>query len=314
MDLPPVLRALHLTVPPSRAFELFTDSIGSWWPLPSHGLFGSAAADVGFEDGRLVERSVDGRTAVWGEVLAWQPPDRLLISWHPGGTADAAGEVEVVFGPVDGGGTRIELRHSGWQAFGERAEAVRRSYAGRQAWGGVLDHLSDLAEGQALALGGAGWPGVDRTALAAAYRTFHAEAAAGGFGAPADGGWSAAQVVAHVAVNDGVLAAVVRALLTERQAALANLTAVDQTVLDAWVDRHGGDLSALVAAGRARADRLIDLLDRLDAEQFGTPVPTRLVHEGQVAVDAELPWARVIGLQLSGHLPGHTEQLRALRA
>ena len=321
MILPPVLRALHVPQPPEQAFDLFTRSIGAWWPLPTHGLFGAESAEVAFENDRIVEHAADGRSTVWGEVLAWEPPGRLLLSWHPGDPSGDAGEVEVRFLPSDGGGTRIELSHAGWHAFGERAAAVRRAYGGRDAWGTVLDHLADLAERQAPAAGpgapgspGWEWPEVDRAGLEAAYTAFYAEAGKGGFAAPAPGEWSGPQVIAHVAVNDGLLAAVVRGLIHDRTPRLENVIAIDQAVLDAWVQRQHGDPAALAAAGRLRADRLIDLLTRLDAEQFATPVPTRIVHGGEVVVDAELPWARVIGMQITGHLPGHTDQLRALRS
>jgi uncharacterized protein YndB with AHSA1/START domain len=318
VNLPPVLRALDVPQNPEQAFALFTGSIGAWWPLPSHGLFGPASAEVAFEDGLIVERATDGRSAVWGEVLAWEPPGRLLFSWHPGDASGAAGQVEVRFLPsADGDGTRIELSHSGWQAFGERAAVVRRDYGGRQAWGTVLDHLADLAERQSAAAGadagGWQWPGVDRAELEAAYDTFWTEAGAGGFGAPVPGGWTAHQVMAHVAVNDGVLAAAVQGLIHERSPRLENLVAVDPAVLDAWVARHDADPARLVTAGRARARRLVDLIGRLDTQHLEAAVPTRLQHDGEVVLDADLPWARVIATQLTGHLPGHTEQLRALR-
>ena len=48
---PPVLRAADVAHPPERTFALFTDHIGAWWPLATHGLFGTQGT-VGFEDGR----------------------------------------------------------------------------------------------------------------------------------------------------------------------------------------------------------------------------------------------------------------------
>src|SRR6478609_9471673 len=96
---------------------------------------------------RLVERAVDGRTSVWGEVLAWEPPHRLVLTWHPGGDPDDASEVEVRFTASEGGGTRVELEHRGWERFGESAMLRRHAYVGPGAWGLLLDHvaLTDLA-------------------------------------------------------------------------------------------------------------------------------------------------------------------------
>lgn len=340
MTVAPVLRATHVRRPADQAWALFTERIGAWWPLPTHGLFGDRSAEVAFEDGRLVERSVDGETTVWGEVLVWEPPRRLALTWHPGRPADGpASTVEVTFLP-DGDGTRVELVHDGWQAFGEQALARRRSYAGPNAWGYVLDHLADLAEVGAASTGLSAdlaadlWPdpladdpdggaAADLAALVQAYRTFFAEAAtgagpapgAGGYGPPPDGEWSALQVLAHVAVNDGLLAAVCRALVHQQELPrLENEVSNDVAVLDRLVDGCGGDLGRLVAVGRQRAEQLVLLLARLDGDQRAALVHARLVDHGTVMVDEPRPWwALAVQVSTRFHLPAHTEQLRALR-
>lgn len=86
----PVRREVVVPVGAERAFELFTDQIGAWWPIGErYSVFG-AGATVSFRDGALIEVAPDGREAVWGEVLDWQPPNRLRITWHPGRDATAA--------------------------------------------------------------------------------------------------------------------------------------------------------------------------------------------------------------------------------
>jgi hypothetical protein len=109
-----------------------------------------------------------------------------------------------------------------------------------------------------------------------------------------------------------VLAAVTRALLAGRETSLENVVSTDESVLDRWVGRHV-TMDALVTAGRERSEHLVALLTRLDERAAQTPVPARLAHAGTVVVDEPLPWARIVALQLGGHLPGHTAQLRALR-
>jgi len=43
-------------------------------------------------------------------------------------------------------------------------------------------------------------------------------------------------------------------------------------------------------------------------------VPCRLVDHGEVMVDGPMEWGRLaVTVQASRHLPGHTDQLRALR-
>jgi uncharacterized protein YndB with AHSA1/START domain len=304
-DLPPVLRAAHVRRPPADAFRLFTDHIGAWWPLVTHSGFGGRST-LGFRDGRLVERALDGTTSVWGSVLAWEPPHRLVLSWHPGLPETPASTVEVVF-TGDDDGTRVELRHDGWAAFGEQAAARRRTYDGPDAWGAVLDHFTDLAGREAA-------HGEELDTLTAAYEQFYAEALAGGFAEPPDGEWTAERVVAHVALNDVALASVARALVAHRGAVLDNEAVNDPAVLDTFVREHDGDVPRLVTAARTTSATLLALLTRLDEEQLATPVPSRLQDHGQVMVDADVPLSRlVLVVQPRNHLPAHTEQLRALR-
>ncbi len=142
----PVLASVHVRRSPVDAFRIFTDRIADWWPLPTHGCFGAAAAGLRFNDGRLVERSTDGQLAVWGEVLAWEPPRRFTVTWHPGRPGGPHSVVSVEF-VADEDGTRVELTHSGWEAYGERADEVRAAYEGPDAWGLVLGLFQKTAEG-----------------------------------------------------------------------------------------------------------------------------------------------------------------------
>lgn len=126
----PVRKTLTVPLPPQEAFHLFTAGIATWWPLATHSVGESKAETVimeGRASGRFYERSSDGKTATWGEIRIWDPPRRLVYSWHPGRTADTAQEVELVFAPA-GTGTRIELEHRGWERLGEKAAATRDNY------------------------------------------------------------------------------------------------------------------------------------------------------------------------------------------
>jgi uncharacterized protein YndB with AHSA1/START domain len=100
---------------PAEAFELFTTRIASWWPVGTHSYGGDDVTDIVLEPrlgGRLYEVTAAGAQE-WGSVLAWEPPDRLLLDWQIG---EARGtEVEVRFSP-EGPGTRVELEHRGFSA------------------------------------------------------------------------------------------------------------------------------------------------------------------------------------------------------
>lgn len=147
-EVPPVLRAVTVSRPPSEAFRIFTDDITAWWPLSAHSVFGDDADGVRFDAGRLVEFTADGRSSVWGEVTVWEPPRRLAFTWHPGSDPTPASHVEVSFVP-DGTATRVELRHDGWEAFGRGGHERRRRYNGPNSWGYVLDFFAGATESEA---------------------------------------------------------------------------------------------------------------------------------------------------------------------
>ena len=134
--LPPLRFEIAVGLEPAAAFRLFTERIATWWPLPTHSLGGGRAFTCFVEPrvgGRLAEVRDDGEESVWGTVLAWEPPQRLAFTWHPGRPATTAQQVEVRFEPA-AGGTRVVLEHRGWEALGAEAEATRRNYEGGWAF------------------------------------------------------------------------------------------------------------------------------------------------------------------------------------
>jgi uncharacterized protein YndB with AHSA1/START domain len=143
-----VRRSVTVARKPDDAFRLFTEGIATWWPLESHsiGKDGAAPETVVMEareGGRLYERMADGDEAHWGTILAWEPPDRVVISWElrPGRPAT---EVEIRFAP-DGEGTRVELQHRGWERLGEQGEEARAGY--HTGWEYVLGRYAERADG-----------------------------------------------------------------------------------------------------------------------------------------------------------------------
>ncbi|HCL28522.1 MAG TPA: hypothetical protein DIC52_08815 [Candidatus Latescibacteria bacterium] len=64
----------------------------------------------------------------WANVLAWDPPERSVVAWHPSLTPEAASIIEVRFSSVDEG-TALWLEHRGWEEFGpQQGEATRTDY------------------------------------------------------------------------------------------------------------------------------------------------------------------------------------------
>jgi uncharacterized protein YndB with AHSA1/START domain len=70
--------------PIDRAFQVFTEGFGAFKP-PEHNLLGAEIAETVFEPrvgGHLYDRGVDGSECRWARVLAYEPPDRVVISWE----------------------------------------------------------------------------------------------------------------------------------------------------------------------------------------------------------------------------------------
>jgi uncharacterized protein YndB with AHSA1/START domain len=119
-DFAPVEVEVRVTAACERAFALFTEQIGEWWPVASNSVFGGTVA---FEGDELIERHGD-KSAVWAEVTRWEPPSALGLSWHAGHDASHTTDILVLF-LSEGDETLIRLTHTGWERLldGERAAA-----------------------------------------------------------------------------------------------------------------------------------------------------------------------------------------------
>lgn len=136
--LEPLRRSVTVERPPAEAFDIFTARLGRWWPLDRFSLGQERARSCAVEPrvgGEICEVRDDGERSAWGTVLLWDPPHRLVMTWHPGHPAETAQEVEVRF-TAQGAGTLVELEHRGWAKLGARAREARESYAG--GWAAVL--------------------------------------------------------------------------------------------------------------------------------------------------------------------------------
>ena len=137
-----VRRAVVVEAAAEHAFEVFTAGIATWWPLATHSLEGDAATDVAIEPrlgGAIYEDGPKGRQE-WGEVTAWDPPSRLAFTWHLG-RLEQQTEVEVTFTP-EGGATRVELVHAGWDRL---EEGVEKSARYTQGWAMILERYAEIA-------------------------------------------------------------------------------------------------------------------------------------------------------------------------
>jgi uncharacterized protein YndB with AHSA1/START domain len=80
-----IRKTIEVNAPIDRAFELFSTRMGEWWHKEHSIARETAQADVVIEPragGRWYEVGADGSEHLWGRVLAYEPPRRLLLAWQ----------------------------------------------------------------------------------------------------------------------------------------------------------------------------------------------------------------------------------------
>ena len=140
----PVRRSVTVAAGPEKAFEIFTQRMGMWWPAAYHigaAPYRSAVVEPR-QGGRWYEVGEDGSECEWGHVIAWERPSRLVLAWQIDGRfqfdPDLVTEVEIRFEPVGEGSTRVDLEHRNLERMGEAEAPVRATFEGPQGWQGVL--------------------------------------------------------------------------------------------------------------------------------------------------------------------------------
>ena len=158
---------------------------------------------------------------------------------------------------------------------------------------------------------------MDTTDLEAAYRSVLDLAARGtgdGPGVPDAGSgeaWRPDDVLAHLVLNDRLLARAVRSVLDGTAQPYDNLDAIDVAELRS-LTRDLGDTAGLIGGLESSSRELLDLAGRLDEAQAATPVPVRILDGDQLVVDNPLPVRSLLNIQARRHLPMHEAQLREL--
>jgi len=129
-----------------HAFSTFTRRTSLWWPK-SHSFSGDPSLEVVIEPrvgGRIFERTPGGEEHDWGEVTAWEEPQRLSYLWHLGTDRSRATHVVIEFEPDGGEATNVRIVHTGWEALGDDAAPWRERNRG--GWTGVLEPFRSHAE------------------------------------------------------------------------------------------------------------------------------------------------------------------------
>lgn len=124
---------------PASVWEALADpeQLREWWP------YIELEARPG---GRLFERWRDASGDVEvteGVVRAVDPPRRLHTTWRSEGWPIET-DVEIHLSASNGSSTLVRVVHTGWEAFGEGAEELRRAH--ESGWRMHLDELKHFVE------------------------------------------------------------------------------------------------------------------------------------------------------------------------
>lgn len=147
-----IRKTVSVQAPPPVAWQVFTEKMGTWWPLAIYKIGKANAVDAVIEPyvgGRWYERGDDGSTCQWGSVLAWEPHSLLVLTWDI--SADwqydptLNTEIEVRFIADGSTRTRVELEHRHLDRYGVRRDEMRRIYDTEGDWGRLLEAFARAA-------------------------------------------------------------------------------------------------------------------------------------------------------------------------
>jgi uncharacterized protein YndB with AHSA1/START domain len=150
-----VRRTVVVNADVQRAFQVFTQNMGQWWPKEHH-IGGTPPVAVVVEPragGRWYEKAEDDSECDWGTIVHWEPPTRVVLSWHLNGDWEyvpditRASEIEVRFMPETGDRTRVVLEHRHFERQGETGDRVWTQIQEPGAWTYVLGEYGKLLGG-----------------------------------------------------------------------------------------------------------------------------------------------------------------------
>jgi uncharacterized protein YndB with AHSA1/START domain len=146
-----VRSSIVVEAPIERAFSVFTEGIGTWWP-PEHHILQAELAEMVFEPragGHVYDRGVDGSECRWARVLVYEPPNRFVISWDISlqwqleSDPERTSEVDVHFVAESPTRTRVELEHRKLDRHGEGWEQMRDAVGSPDGWQVGLERFAE---------------------------------------------------------------------------------------------------------------------------------------------------------------------------
>ena len=150
-----VTKSVTVDAPIEKAFDVFTNGIGTWWPSEHH-ILQAELAEMVFEPrvgGHVYDRGVDGSECRWARVLAYDPPNRVVFSWDINlqwqleADPEKTSEIEVQFRAEGPNRTRVVLEHRNLSRHGEGWDAMRAAVDSEGGWQRGLDAFAAIVPG-----------------------------------------------------------------------------------------------------------------------------------------------------------------------
>jgi len=147
-----VRQSVVVEAPIEHAFKVFTEQFGRFKPS-EHNLLAVPIAETVFEPrvgGHVYDRGIDGSECRWARVLAYEPPNRVLLSWDISPQwqietdPEKTSEWEVRFTAETPHRTRVDLEHRKLDRHGGAWQGVRDGVAGDQGWPLYLQRYAGL--------------------------------------------------------------------------------------------------------------------------------------------------------------------------
>ena len=132
---------------PDEAFRIFTDEIGFWWRQNTRywndaerALYIRIEPGVGGRFVEVYDAATDAGFEI-GRVTAWDPGERLGLTWTQVGWPEGVStEIEVTFEPL-GEQTLVRLEQTGFERVGPGADEFRAGY--EAGWAEVLGWFAE---------------------------------------------------------------------------------------------------------------------------------------------------------------------------
>lgn len=142
----PLVKTIEVPCTQAMAFHIFINEMDTWWPLGKFSVSamgGESAQSLRIDakqGGDIVEIGPDGTEHLWGTIRNYEPNDRLSMHFHipaPGEVVNSRSLVELRFTALGDTSTRVELKQTNWEAFGDKAKFLRGGYGG--GWTAIFE-------------------------------------------------------------------------------------------------------------------------------------------------------------------------------